>query len=77
MQRVHMIINGKPVESVEGEWIDIENPSNKTVFAQVPRARVEDVNIAVKAAKNAFATWSRTSAPDRGKMLFAITDALE
>ena len=77
MKRVQMIINGKAVDSVEGEWIDVENPSNKTIFAQVPRARKEDVNIAVQAAKNAFASWSRTAAADRGKMLYAITDALE
>jgi len=77
MKRVQMIINGKAVDSVEGEWIDVENPSNKTIFAQVPRARKEDVNIAVQAAKTAFASWSRTAAADRGKMLYAITDALE
>ena len=67
MKRVQMIINGKAVDSVEGEWIDVENPSNKTIFAQVPRARKEDVNIAVQAAKTAFASWSRTAAADRGK----------
>ena len=77
MNRIQMIINGNTVNSVADEWIDIENPSIKTVFAQVPRARKEDVDIAVKAAKEAFSKWSRTSAPDRGKMLFAITDALE
>ena len=66
MKRVQMIINGNGVNSVADEWIDIENPSNKTIFAQVPRARKEDVNIAVQAAKTAFASWSRTAAPDRG-----------
>ena len=54
-----MLIDGKWVASCEGDWIEIENPANKTVFAKVPRGRVADVDIAVAAAKRAFRGWSR------------------
>ena len=72
-----MIINGKFVNSVNGQWIDIENPANKTVFARVPRATKEDVDIAVNAADAAFKTWSMVSAAERGRLLHKIADALE
>ena len=72
-----MLINGQWVDSLDGNWITVENPSTKTIFAKVPRANVNDVHVAVAAAKNASHTWKRSSAADRGKMLFAIADGLE
>ena len=72
-----MLINGKWVDSCEGEWIGVENPANKIIFAKVPRGNAQDVALAVAAAKQAFKLWSRVSAADRGKMLYSIADALE
>lgn len=72
-----MLIDGKWVESCAGEWIDVENPANKTTFAKVPRGRAADVDLAVVAAKRAFRTWSRVAAGDRARMLYAAADALE
>lgn len=72
-----MFINGKLVNSCDDDWINVENPANKTIFARVPRGKAADVNIAVAAAKKAFTTWSKVSAPDRGKLLYAIADSLE
>lgn len=72
-----MLIDGKWIDSADGDCIDIENPGNKTVFARVPRARAADVDLAVAAAKRAFRRWSRTAAGDRGRMLYAIADELE
>ena len=72
-----MVINGKWVNSCDDDWINVENPANKTIFARVPRGKAADVNIAVDAAKKAFKTWSQTSAPDRAKMLHAVADGLE
>ncbi len=72
-----MIINGQFVNSVNGQWIDVENPANKTVFARVPRAGKEDVDIAVNAADAAFKKWCMVAASERGRMLHQIADALE
>lgn len=72
-----MLIDGKWVDSFDGDWIGVENPANKTVFAKVPRGKTADVNLAVAAAKRAFKAWSHTPAAERGRMLFQITDAIE
>ena len=77
IQTFQMVINGKWVNSCDDDWINVENPANKTIFARVPRGKAADVHIAVEAAKKAFKTWSQTSAPDRAKMLYAIADGVE
>jgi acyl-CoA reductase-like NAD-dependent aldehyde dehydrogenase len=33
-----MLIDGQWVDSLDGNWISVENPSTKTIFAKVPRA---------------------------------------
>jgi acyl-CoA reductase-like NAD-dependent aldehyde dehydrogenase len=72
-----MLVDGASVGAREGGWIDVENPGNKTVFAQVPRGTAADVDQAVTAAKKAFVGWSRTSPAERSVALFAIADLLE
>ncbi len=72
-----MLINGQWVDSADGDWINVENPSKKVVFAKVPRAGARDVDIAVAAAKQAFKSWKRATATERGKILHQIADSLE
>jgi acyl-CoA reductase-like NAD-dependent aldehyde dehydrogenase len=72
-----MLIDGKAVASSDGRFIDIENPSNRTVIAQVPRGTEADVDTAVLAAAKAFEQWKRVSPKDRGRMLLRIADLVE
>src|SRR5882762_7276609 len=77
VSRSLMLIDGKLIESADGRYIDIENPANRTIFAQVPRAGDADVDAAVRAAAAAFDTWRRVTPKDRGRMLLRIADAVE
>ncbi|HKC55293.1 MAG TPA: aldehyde dehydrogenase family protein, partial [Vicinamibacterales bacterium] len=72
-----MLVDGKPIESADGRYLDIENPANRTIIAQVPRAGDADVDAAVRAAAAAFDTWRRVTPKDRGRMLLRIADAVE
>ncbi|MDN4016414.1 aldehyde dehydrogenase family protein [Zwartia panacis] len=72
-----MLIDGKWVNSLEDDWINVENPAKKLIFAKVPRAKKADVDLAVAAAKRAFKSWSKTTAAERGKILYQITDSIE
>jgi acyl-CoA reductase-like NAD-dependent aldehyde dehydrogenase len=72
-----MLVDGKPVESSNGRYIDIENPANRTVIAQVPRATEADVDTAVKAAAAAFEQWRLVPPRERGKLLVKIADAID
>ncbi len=77
MTRHLMLIGGKPVESSDGRYIDIENPANRTVIAQVPRATEGDVDAAVRAAAAAFEQWRLVAPRERGRLLVKIADAIE
>src|SRR3989344_1965773 len=64
-------INGQFVPSKSGQTFNNLNPSNKDeVIGQFPRSNQEDVNLAVSAAKEAFAGWSATPAPKRGEIIY-------
>jgi betaine-aldehyde dehydrogenase len=72
-----MMINGRPVESSDGRYLDVENPANRTVIGEVPRATPADVDTAVGAAAVAFEAWRRVAPRDRGRLLAKIADAVE
>jgi betaine-aldehyde dehydrogenase len=72
-----MIIGGRRVESSDRRFIDIENPSNRTLIAEVPRGTETDADAAVRAAAAAFELWKNVAPRDRGRMLLKIADAVE
>jgi len=67
---------------IGGEWtlgsgsdvIEVINPATEEVFATVPKATKEDADQAVKAADDAFKTWSKTTAFYRGEILRKASD---
>ncbi|MET3508010.1 aldehyde dehydrogenase family protein [Halalkalibacter oceani] len=73
-----MLINGKWTEAAGKEFFQIENPAKRgTVIAEVPRATAEDVDNAVQAANEAFDSWRKVPARERGRMLWKIADAVD
>jgi delta 1-pyrroline-5-carboxylate dehydrogenase len=73
-KKERMLIGGKWVDSVSGEWLEVEDPAHRRPIAEVPRGRSEDVARAVKAAADAFPAWSRTVPRERGDALEARVD---
>ena len=65
---------------INGEWIvphgqgsnEVINPATEEVIATVPVCSTQDVDAAVAAAREAFASWSRTSAAERSALIEAI-----
>jgi 1-pyrroline dehydrogenase len=70
-------IGGEFVDAASGETLDVENPANGQVIAQVPASSDEDVNRAVEAAEKAFETYKQTTPQDRSLMLLKIADSLD
>jgi len=58
LKKERMLIGGKWVDSVSGEWLEVEDPARRRPIAEVPGGRSEDVARAVKAAADAFPAWS-------------------
>ncbi len=72
-------INGKAVEAVSGESIDVVCPSDGKVFASIPASDVNDVDLAVCAARRAFDTgpWAQMQAVERGRILTRLFQLVE
>jgi aldehyde dehydrogenase (NAD+) len=62
-------INGEWVEPIGKETSEVINPATGEISARVPYGNSEDVDAAVTAARNAFDSWSRTSAAERADFL--------
>ncbi|MFB3078791.1 MAG: aldehyde dehydrogenase family protein, partial [Lysobacterales bacterium] len=62
-------INGQWVEPIGQGTNEVINPANGEISATVPYGNAEDVDAAVSAARNAFASWSQTSAAERAGFL--------
>jgi len=65
-------INGQWVEPIGKGTSDVINPATGEISARVPYGNTEDVDAAVMAARNAFDSWSRTSAAERAEFLRKI-----
>ncbi|KAI0518903.1 hypothetical protein KFK09_006340 [Dendrobium nobile] len=72
-----LFIDGEWKEPAKGKRIPIINPANETVIGDIPAATVEDVELAVEAARRAFyrnggREWARASGATRAKYLRSI-----
>jgi betaine-aldehyde dehydrogenase len=57
--------------------ISVIEPATEQVMAELPRAGVEEVDVAVAGAKQAFVNWRAVSPGDRATLLYRLADALE
>jgi len=65
-------INGQWVEPIGKGTSEVINPANGEISARVPYGSAEDANAAVVAARNAFESWSQTTAAERADFLRKI-----
>jgi aldehyde dehydrogenase (NAD+) len=72
-----LFIDGDFVKPVKGKYFDTINPSNNKKIAGVAEASAEDVDLAVKAARRAFKSWSNLTGKERGKYVFRIARLIQ
>ncbi len=75
--RYDNFIGGKWMAPVKGEYFDNISPIDGKVFTQAARSTKEDIELALDAAHEAFASWSKTSATVRSNILLKIADRME
>jgi len=68
-------INGTFVESRGSEVMDVIKPTNRQVIARVTMADEQDTRDAIAAAKNAFASFGRSTKEERIKILRRLHQA--
>lgn len=70
----HMFIDGRWVASAGSAAIDVVNPVDGSMLGRVPRAGLADVDLAVRAARQAFdaGPWPGLDPRERARLLFRL-----
>jgi acyl-CoA reductase-like NAD-dependent aldehyde dehydrogenase len=73
-----LFINGQWTKPSGADRIEVISPATEAAIGSVSAASVEDVNSAVKAARDAFETgpWPQMSLTERGEILRRVRDAI-
>lgn len=77
MKKLQNFINGKSVDSTSGETTTLINPATGEPFATAPISNAADVDLAMKAANDAFVDWRDSTPSERQRALLKIADAIE
>ena len=72
-----MLVGGRWREALSGRTEDITSPYDGTVVGTVPRAGMEDADAAVSAAEAGAATWRRTPAHERMRILLRAAQLID
>ncbi len=68
---------GEFVDAADGGTLEVINPHDCSVIAEVAEARAADIDRAVTAAQAAYDGWRTTTAADRGRLLLKLADLVE
>ncbi|KHG07688.1 Aldehyde dehydrogenase family 2 member C4 [Gossypium arboreum] len=74
-----LFINGKFVDSVSGKTFEAIDPRTGEAITRVSEGDTEDIDLAVKAARQAFdhGPWPRMSGSERGMIMMKFADLIE
>jgi len=75
MQNYQLLINGELVTT--SETLEVINPATGEAFATCPKGNQEILDQAIKAAQNAFPSWSQQPIEERQACLIKLGDALK
>src|SRR5215212_4979133 len=73
------VIGGERLEAADGRTFESVDPATGRPIADFPQAGAEDVDRAVRAAREAFedGRWSGIAAAKRSRAMLALADAIE
>lgn len=75
--RYENYIAGKWTPPIDGNYFSNNSPVDGADFCEIPRSNGKDIDLAVEAAWKAAATWTKTSATERSRILNKIADCIE
>ena len=73
-----LFINGQWSDAASGKTFETPNPATGEILARVAEGDAEDINRAVRAARQAFENgpWSRMTPSERGRIIWRIGDLI-
>ena len=76
-KKYDLFIGGKFVKPASKKYFKSINPATEEVVCELAEANEKDVDLAVKAARKAFPTWSILEAKERGKYIYRIARLIQ
>lgn len=76
-ERLMNYVNGEWRRSASPTYLDVVNPANQELLAQVPVSTAEEVAEAAASARAAFSAWRRVPAGERIQYLFRLKSLME
>jgi acyl-CoA reductase-like NAD-dependent aldehyde dehydrogenase len=79
VQQRGLLIGDREVPAAAGGWIDVRNPTTGEILARVAEGREEDIDVAVRTAKEAFdaGVWRDRSIHERSRIMHRFADGIE
>ena len=77
LKTVRHVIGGRETAGASTRAAPVWNPATGEHQAQVLLAETADVDVAVRAAHDAFASWGDVSVTRRARVMFAFRDLVE
>ena len=77
VRRLKFLAGGKWQESTTGKYMDVYDPSRGEVIAKTPCCTEQEVQAAIRSAKDAFPAWSQTPVMKRAQVLYRFRDLLD
>src|SRR5438093_711938 len=79
IRQTKLLIDGEWRDAVSGKTFETINPASGEVITRVAEGDKADIDLAVKAARNAFESgpWKKMSARERGRLLYKLGDLIE
>lgn len=72
-----MFINGKAVDSSDGQTIEVTNPATGEVIDTIPAATAEDVKAAIAAAREGQKVWNKVPVHERADIMMKFLELVE
>lgn len=78
LPKYELFINNEWVKPLSKKYFKTSNPANEEVLSEIAWANDHDVDLAVKAARNAYNdVWSKTSPKERSKYIYRIARLMQ
>ena len=77
MEKLSNYIDGKLIPPKNKSYIDNYSPTTGKVYSLIPNSDERDVDEAIRAAKNAFKSWGKSTKEYRYNWMMVLADAIE
>jgi len=75
--RLPQLINGEFQQSRTDTWIPVTNPATQEVLCEVPAATAEEMENAIRSAREAFLEWRETPVSERARVMLRYQHLLK